>query len=65
MENVTTVAFRQRRKMLRQSLKGFGDAKTLLETANIDPTERPERINVAGFVALAQAIIERNNKRGF
>jgi 16S rRNA (adenine1518-N6/adenine1519-N6)-dimethyltransferase len=54
---VTQAAFGQRRKMLRQSLKGLGvDPALLLAGAGIDPTRRAEEIDVAGFVALALAL---------
>jgi 16S rRNA (adenine1518-N6/adenine1519-N6)-dimethyltransferase len=53
---VTQAAFGQRRKMLRQSLKGLGtDPAVLLEAAGIDPTARAETIPVERFVALANA----------
>jgi 16S rRNA (adenine1518-N6/adenine1519-N6)-dimethyltransferase len=56
LEKVTEAAFGQRRKMLRQSLKSLGvDAGELLAAADIEPTERAERIPVEGFVALANA----------
>ena len=56
---VTQAAFGQRRKMLRQSLKGLGvDPLDLLGRANIEPTKRAEEIEVAGFVALANALEE-------
>jgi 16S rRNA (adenine1518-N6/adenine1519-N6)-dimethyltransferase len=56
LERVTAAAFGQRRKMLRQSLKSLGvDALSLLDAAGIDPTERAEEIDVAGFVRLAKA----------
>ncbi len=54
---VTQAAFGQRRKMLRQSLKSLGaDPLDLLARAGIDPTKRAEEIDVAGFVALANAL---------
>jgi len=54
---VTQAAFGQRRKMLRQSLKGLGvEPARLLAGAGIDPTRRAEEIDVAGFVALARAL---------
>jgi 16S rRNA (adenine1518-N6/adenine1519-N6)-dimethyltransferase len=57
LAEVTRHAFGQRRKMLRQSLKGLGvDPITLCESVGIDPTARAETIPVAGFVALANAI---------
>ena len=57
LEAVTRAAFGQRRKMLRQSLKGLGvDPPTLLDAAGIPGTVRPEEVDVAGFVALANAL---------
>jgi len=56
LEKVTAAAFGQRRKMLRQSLKTLGaDAGALLAAAGIEETRRAEEIDVAGFVALANA----------
>ena len=55
---VTRAAFSQRRKMLRQSLRGIApniEASALLEAANIAPTKRAEEIDIEGFVALARA----------
>jgi 16S rRNA (adenine1518-N6/adenine1519-N6)-dimethyltransferase len=55
--DVTQAAFGQRRKMLRQSLKGLGvDQLDLLSRAGIEPTKRAEEIDVAGFVALANVL---------
>jgi 16S rRNA (adenine1518-N6/adenine1519-N6)-dimethyltransferase len=59
----TQAAFGQRRKMLRQSLKGFAalrglDLAALLALAGLDPTMRAEEVGVAGFVALARAVAE-------
>jgi 16S rRNA (adenine1518-N6/adenine1519-N6)-dimethyltransferase len=60
LEAVTQAAFGQRRKMLRQSLRGLGgDAATLIVTAGLDPTARAEDIAVDGFVALARALADR------
>lgn len=57
LETVTGAAFGQRRKMLRQSLKLLGaDTETLLATAGIDPTVRPEHLTVAQFAGLARAL---------
>jgi len=54
---VTQAAFGQRRKMLRQSLKGLGvEPGLLLDAAGIEPTRRAEEVDVAGFVALARAL---------
>lgn len=56
LERVVASAFGQRRKMLRQSLKGLGvEPIPLLESVGIEPTRRAEEIDVAGFVALANA----------
>jgi 16S rRNA (adenine1518-N6/adenine1519-N6)-dimethyltransferase len=60
---VTRAAFGQRRKMLRQSLKGLpfrsgADPAELLQRAGIDPTRRAEELDVAAFVALARAYAE-------
>lgn len=54
LERVTAAAFGQRRKMLRQSLKGIGGER-LLEAAGIDGTRRAETLSVEEFVRLANA----------
>ena len=54
LEAVTRAAFGQRRKMLRQSLKGVSPEPTaLLAEAGIAETARAEEVPVAGFVRLA------------
>jgi len=59
LEQVTAAAFNQRRKMLRQSLKALGvDPAALAEAAGIDPTRRAETVPIAGFVAMANRLIE-------
>lgn len=56
LEAVTRAAFGQRRKMLRQSLKGLtANPAALLLEAGISETARAEEIPVAGYVALANA----------
>jgi 16S rRNA (adenine1518-N6/adenine1519-N6)-dimethyltransferase len=56
LERVVAAAFGQRRKMLRQSLKSLNlDVTALLAAAGIVATRRAEEIDVAGFVALANA----------
>jgi 16S rRNA (adenine1518-N6/adenine1519-N6)-dimethyltransferase len=55
LERVTEAAFGQRRKMLRQSLRGLG-GEALLAAAGIAPTARAEDIFVEGFAALARAL---------
>ena len=56
LERVTAAAFGQRRKMLRQSLKGVPGALAALEALGIDPARRAETLSVADFVALARAL---------
>ncbi|MCU6452639.1 16S rRNA (adenine(1518)-N(6)/adenine(1519)-N(6))-dimethyltransferase RsmA [Sphingomonas sp. A2-49] len=56
LERLTAAAFGQRRKMLRQSLKGVPGALAALERIGIDPTRRAETVSVAEFVALARAV---------
>ncbi len=58
---LTLAAFGQRRKMLRQSLKGFAAARGLtlaqwLGEAGLDPTARAEELSVSAFAALAAAV---------
>ena len=57
LEKVTEAAFGQRRKMLRQSLKGLG-GEALLEKAGIDPTARAEELDIKQFAALARALAD-------
>nr|WP_247713592.1 16S rRNA (adenine(1518)-N(6)/adenine(1519)-N(6))-dimethyltransferase RsmA [Qipengyuania sphaerica] len=56
LERATEAAFGQRRKMLRQSLKGVPGAVEALEGLGIDPQRRAETLEVADFVALARAL---------
>lgn len=57
LEIVTANAFGQRRKMLRQSLKGLAvPADELLERAGIVPTARAEELDVAAFARLARVL---------
>ena len=56
LERVTEAAFGQRRKMLRQSLKGLPGALEALETLGIDAQRRAETLAVADFVAIARAL---------
>ncbi len=56
----TLAAFGQRRKMLRQSMRGFAgsrglDALELIAKAGLDPTMRAEEVDIHGFAALARA----------
>lgn len=56
LERLTEAAFGQRRKMLRQSLKGVPHALDALATLGIDPQRRAETVSVDEFVALARAL---------
>jgi 16S rRNA (adenine1518-N6/adenine1519-N6)-dimethyltransferase len=56
LEKVTEHAFGQRRKMLRQSLKGLPGAVEALEALGIDPQRRAETLSVAEFVAVAREL---------
>jgi 16S rRNA (adenine1518-N6/adenine1519-N6)-dimethyltransferase len=57
LERVVAAAFGQRRKMLRSSLGGAtSDPASLLARAGVEPTRRAEELDVAAFVALANAV---------
>jgi 16S rRNA (adenine1518-N6/adenine1519-N6)-dimethyltransferase len=56
IEQVTAAAFGQRRKMLRQSLKGVPGALGALASLGIDPERRAETLAVADFVAVARLL---------
>jgi 16S rRNA (adenine1518-N6/adenine1519-N6)-dimethyltransferase len=59
LERVTEAAFGQRRKMLRQSLKGLPGALAALEALGIDPQRRAETLCVAEFVSVARVLSAR------
>ena len=56
LSQVTEAAFGQRRKMLRQSLKGLAGATGALDELGIDPQRRAETLSVDEFVAIARAL---------
>lgn len=57
LQRVTAMAFNQRRKMLRSSLRGLGpDIEARLAAVGIDPTARAEEIGLERFCALARAL---------
>ncbi|KQU56066.1 16S rRNA methyltransferase [Sphingomonas sp. Leaf339] len=56
LERLTAAAFGQRRKMLRQSVKGVPGAAEAMEKLGIDPTRRAETVSVEEFVTLARAL---------
>lgn len=56
LAQLTQAAFGQRRKMLRQSLKGLPGALEALEALGIDSSRRPETVSVEEFVAIARLL---------
>nr|WP_280517728.1 16S rRNA (adenine(1518)-N(6)/adenine(1519)-N(6))-dimethyltransferase RsmA [Falsirhodobacter halotolerans] len=57
LSRITAMAFNQRRKMLRSSLKGLvPGVEDHLSAAGIDPTARAEEISLERFCALARQI---------
>ena len=56
LERVTAAAFGQRRKMLRQSLKGVPGALEALEELGLDPQRRAETLSVEDYVAIARLL---------
>ncbi|GAA4043184.1 16S rRNA (adenine(1518)-N(6)/adenine(1519)-N(6)) -dimethyltransferase RsmA [Sphingomonas rosea] len=56
LERLTAAAFGQRRKMLRQSLKGVPDALDALATLGIAAERRAETVSVPEWVALAKSL---------
>lgn len=57
LQRITAMAFNQRRKMLRSSLKGLGgDLEAMLIAAGIEPTARAEEIALEKFCALARVV---------
>ena len=58
LERLTESAFGQRRKMLRQSVKGLPGALAALDRLGIDPERRAETLSVAEFVELARVLTQ-------
>jgi 16S rRNA (adenine1518-N6/adenine1519-N6)-dimethyltransferase len=56
LENLTQAAFGQRRKMLRQSIKGIPGALDALDALGIETTRRAETLSVTEFVGVAKAL---------
>ena len=56
LERLTAAAFGQRRKMLRQSLKGLPGALDALEALAIDPQRRAETLTVEEYVEIARIL---------
>ena len=59
LETTTTIAFGQRRKMLRASFKKYG-GETLLLSADINPTARPQELSIETFTRLANEMRWQN-----
>ncbi|WP_298671392.1 16S rRNA (adenine(1518)-N(6)/adenine(1519)-N(6))-dimethyltransferase RsmA [uncultured Sphingomonas sp.] len=58
LEQLTAAAFGQRRKMLRQSLRGVAGALDALLAEGIDATRRAETVSVAEFIRVARRLDE-------
>lgn len=56
LERLTEAAFGQRRKMLRQSLKGLTGALEVLDMLGIDSQRRAETLSIEEFTAVAKAL---------
>jgi 16S rRNA (adenine1518-N6/adenine1519-N6)-dimethyltransferase len=56
LEALTGAAFGQRRKMLRQSLKGLAGALDALQSAGIASERRPETLELAEWLSLARKL---------
>lgn len=56
LEKITEMAFGQRRKMIRQSLKSLPNLDELLSLADIQPTDRAENISPEQFLIIAQNV---------
>ncbi|MEM7568302.1 MAG: 16S rRNA (adenine(1518)-N(6)/adenine(1519)-N(6))-dimethyltransferase RsmA [Pseudomonadota bacterium] len=57
LSKVTAAAFGQRRKMVRQSLKGLGvDTLALCDVANVAPTSRADALALEDYLSLARAL---------
>ena len=54
LEQLTAAAFGQRRKMLRQSLKGVPGAVDMLKAIDVFDTRRAETIAIPEWIALAR-----------
>jgi len=63
LEEVTRAAFGQRRKMVRQSLKGLGvPMEDLLDAVNLKGTERAEVLPVEAFLDMADYLAEMRQR---
>ncbi|MBF8780635.1 16S rRNA (adenine(1518)-N(6)/adenine(1519)-N(6))-dimethyltransferase RsmA [Pseudomonas fulva] len=60
LERIVREAFNQRRKTLRNTLKGLLDGQAI-EAAGVDGSLRPEQLDLAAFVRLADQLAERSS----
>jgi 16S rRNA (adenine1518-N6/adenine1519-N6)-dimethyltransferase len=57
LQTVVKLAFGQRRKMLRQSLKRLHpEIQTVLQDLGIDPKSRPEELSIEQFCRLSSKV---------
>lgn len=60
LSRTVSLAFGQRRKMLRSSLKSLGkDVEERIREADIDPTTRAEQVSVEGFCRLSRVLFPK------
>ena len=59
LSRIVAMAFSQRRKTIRNSLKKEVDVETL-ESVSIDPVLRPEQVDIASWVALGNHLANRS-----
>ncbi|CAN5275726.1 16S rRNA (adenine(1518)-N(6)/adenine(1519)-N(6))-dimethyltransferaseRsmA [soil metagenome] len=62
LSRITAAAFGQRRKMLRQSLRGLPGAREALAACGIDSERRAETLSVDDFVAVARVLGQRADR---
>ncbi len=58
LERVVREAFNQRRKTLRNTLKGLMNSDAI-EATGVEPGLRPEQLDIAAFVRLANALADQ------
>jgi 16S rRNA (adenine1518-N6/adenine1519-N6)-dimethyltransferase len=61
-DELVVQAFAMRRKTLRNSLRGLLPAEAL-ESAGVNPGDRPERLSLDDFAELARTLVERRADR--
>jgi len=58
--DIVKTAFGQRRKTIKNSLKSFQGLTDALDSTSIDPSSRPEKLNMQDFIRLADALYAKN-----